>query len=81
MTELILSYEALPLDAVQLSTFGRLLSASANTLREYCIEMSEITDPDPFVTSGLDVHSILLRSGHESDAGVYEARPGSTVHA
>jgi gamma-glutamylcyclotransferase (GGCT)/AIG2-like uncharacterized protein YtfP len=68
MTELIFSYGTLQLEAVQLSTFGRLLSASADTLGGYRIEMLEITDPDVIATSGLRIHPILLRSGHETDA-------------
>ena len=57
MTELIFSYGTLQLEAVQLSTFGRLLSASADALGGYRIK-----------TSGLGIHPILLRSGHETDA-------------
>lgn len=63
-SELLFSYGTLQLDAVQLSTFGRLLDGSADALPGFEQALVLIEDADVVATSGQTHHPILSFSGN-----------------
>jgi hypothetical protein len=66
-TVLIFSYGTLQDRAVQLATFGRELSGSADALAGYSTSLIAIRDPAVIERSGKRHHSIAVRSTDPSD--------------
>jgi hypothetical protein len=60
---LLFSYGTLQLDAVQLSTFGRLLRGEADELVGFEEAMLEIDDPHVLALSGKSRHVIVKYNG------------------
>lgn len=65
--EPLFSYGTLQLEAVQQSTFGRLLEGHADRLPGYTTGWLEITDPAVLATSGKTHHPILVFTGRAED--------------
>lgn len=83
-SELLFSYGTLQLDAVQLSTFGRLLDGSADVLPGFEQAMVLIDDPDVVATSGQTHHPILSFSGdlaHSVAGRVFRISPDELAQA
>jgi hypothetical protein len=53
--------------AVQLATFGRQLSGSADSLPGYTTSLIKIRDPEVVATSGMTHHTIAERSKNRAD--------------
>ena len=66
-TELLFSYGTLRNEEVQLSTFGRKLEGSPDTLIGYRLTMIRIMDEHFVETSGTAHHRNLQFTGSESD--------------
>ena len=66
-TELLFSYGTLRDEEVQLSTFGRKLDGSPDTLIGYRLTMIRIKDEHFVETSGTAHHRNLQFTGNESD--------------
>jgi gamma-glutamylcyclotransferase (GGCT)/AIG2-like uncharacterized protein YtfP len=66
-TERLFSYGTLQTDSVQLSTFGRKLTASPDALVGYRLQMIQITDQNFVATSGAEYHRNLEFTGSASD--------------
>jgi len=66
-TELLFSYGTLRKEEVQLSTFGRKLEGSPDTLIGYRLTMIRIKDEHFVETSGTNQHRNLQFTGSESD--------------
>jgi gamma-glutamylcyclotransferase (GGCT)/AIG2-like uncharacterized protein YtfP len=66
-TERLFSYGTLQTGTVQLSTFGRRLSGSPDTLVGYRLRMINIGDQDFIATSGTEYHRNLEFTGSASD--------------
>jgi len=66
-TVLLFSYGTLQLEAVQLSSFGRRLSGTADAMPRHRKELLEITDPDVIRTSGERFHPIVVPSDNPAD--------------
>lgn len=66
-SEKIFSYGTLQDEAVQLSTFGRKLNGTPDTLIGYQLSNIAITDPKVVAISGKAIHAILLYTGNEMD--------------
>jgi gamma-glutamylcyclotransferase (GGCT)/AIG2-like uncharacterized protein YtfP len=62
-TEALFSYGTLQLESVQLSTFGRKLVGSADTLPDYETSLVKIEDPSVVATSGKEFHPIVKFTG------------------
>lgn len=67
-TELLFSYGTLQLDAIQLSTFGRLLDGSSDALHEYEQGLLEIADHTVAASLGKTHYTIARFTGRASDA-------------
>jgi gamma-glutamylcyclotransferase (GGCT)/AIG2-like uncharacterized protein YtfP len=65
--EKLFSYGTLQQANVQLSTFGRLLNGSADTLPGYIVGELVITDPAVLAVSGKAIHPILRFTGKPTD--------------
>lgn len=63
-SERLFSYGTLQLDAVQLSTFGRLLEGATDQLPGFEQALVRIEDADVVATSGQTHHPILSYSGN-----------------
>jgi gamma-glutamylcyclotransferase (GGCT)/AIG2-like uncharacterized protein YtfP len=63
----LFSYGTLRQDNVQLSTFGRLLTGTPQSLLGYVCAMIEITDPDVVTTSGAQLHPVVVETGDPAD--------------
>lgn len=61
------SYGTLQQPEVQLATYGRTLSGTADALRGYHLAPLEITDPRVVAISGKPVHTIACASGSAAD--------------
>jgi hypothetical protein len=72
MTIWLFSYGTLQQEGVQLSSFGRLLKGTADTMVGYKQSLVEITDPAVIEKSGTNFHPIVLPSDDPADevAGV-----------
>jgi hypothetical protein len=66
-TELLFSYGTLQLEPVQLATFGRKLSGTADALRGFTLTDLKIDDPSVIATSGKAVHTMAIFTGRDSD--------------
>jgi hypothetical protein len=66
-TECLFSYGTLQLEAVQLSTFGRRLSGSPDTLPGFGQAMIKIEDAAVVATSGKTHHPIVTFTGRPAD--------------
>ncbi|HEY1763413.1 MAG TPA: gamma-glutamylcyclotransferase family protein [Opitutaceae bacterium] len=62
-SERLFSYGTLQLEPVQLSTFGRKLAGSPDTLPGYELSLVEIDDPKVLETSGKTHHPIVKYTG------------------
>jgi len=83
-SELLFSYGTLQLEAVQLSTFGRLLDGSADVLPGFEQAMVLIDDADVVATSGQTHHPILSFSGdaaHSVAGRVFRISPDELAQA
>ncbi|MDQ2103613.1 gamma-glutamylcyclotransferase family protein [Azospirillum isscasi] len=66
-TVLLFSYGTLQQEDVQIASFGRLLTGTADAMPGYRQEMLEITDPDVIRTSGKRFHPVVMESGDPAD--------------
>lgn len=66
---LLFSYGTLQLEAVQMSTFGRLLQGQPDELVGFELSLSRVEDPEFVATSGKAHHSIVKFNG-SSDSRV-----------
>lgn len=66
-TEFLFSYGTLQLEAVQLATFGRLLTGASDYLPGFILEPLRITDASVIAVSGQSVHTIAKFTGRDSD--------------
>ena len=74
-TEYLFSYGTLQLDAVQMATFGRLLSGAVDVLSKFELVPIEIDDEETVALSGKSTHKIARYTGESSD------RISGTVYA
>ena len=74
-TEYLFSYGTLQLDAVQMATFGRLLSGAVDVLSKFELVPIEIDDEETVALSGKSTHTIARYTGQSSD------RISGTVYA
>lgn len=65
--EKLFSYGTLQLEQVQLSTFGRSLQGTSDSLIGYHLDTVKITNPEVIRKSGTDTHPILRHTGHVED--------------
>lgn len=65
--EPLFSYGTLQLPAVQMATFGRLLTGQVDQLVGYRLDQIEIRDPEVVKTSGLTHHPMLVKTGLADD--------------
>lgn len=63
----LFSYGTLQLESVQLSSFGRLLTGTKDTIPGFYRAMVEITDPDVIKASGSNFHPIAGPSSDPAD--------------
>ncbi|WP_198519563.1 gamma-glutamylcyclotransferase family protein [Microbacterium sp. BR1] len=63
----LFSYGTLRVPAVQLDTFGRLLTGEPDVLPGFTIDYLEIEDARVVGLSGRDVHPIIRRTGNRLD--------------
>ena len=83
-SERLFSYGTLQLDAVQMSTFGRLLDGSADVLPGFEQAMVLIEDAEVVATSGQTHHPILSHSGnpaHSVAGKVFRISPDELAQA
>ncbi|MBR8428281.1 MULTISPECIES: gamma-glutamylcyclotransferase family protein [Burkholderia cepacia complex] len=66
--ENLFSYGTLQLEAVQLSTFGRVLEGRADEMPGYAQGMVQIEDPEVVRTSGKTHHPIVRYTGNPTDS-------------
>jgi gamma-glutamylcyclotransferase (GGCT)/AIG2-like uncharacterized protein YtfP len=67
ISELLFSYGTLQLESVQLATFGRKLTGSADALPGFSPSMVKIEDPGVVAKSGKTSHPIVRFTGRASD--------------
>ena len=67
MAAFLFSYGTLQQSEVQLATYGRTLSGTADVLRGYILAPLEITDPRVVAISGKAVHTIACATGVPDD--------------
>ena len=65
--EYLFSYGTLRLDAVQMATFGRLLTGAPDVLPGFAQGLLEISDENTVALSGKTHHPIVRYTGHASD--------------
>jgi hypothetical protein len=65
--ELLFSYGTLQLEAVQLSTFGRVLNGEPDTLPGFSRSLVAIDDPGVVALSGEAEHPIVRHTGRPED--------------
>jgi hypothetical protein len=78
VTEFLFSYGTLQLEAVQMATFGRLLTGTRDVLPGFEEASVEIDDPTTVSLSGKTHHSIARFTGRDSDTisgTVFEVSP------
>ncbi len=73
-THRLFSYGTLRLPAVQLSTFGRELATTSDTLPGFVVSSVTITDPHVLAVSGVASHPALVWTGDATDVV-----PGATL--
>ena len=66
-TEYLFSYGTLQLEAVQMATFGRLLSGTSDALPGFELAPLKIGDPAVIAISGKSTHTIAKFTGRDSD--------------
>ena len=66
-TEFLFSYGTLQLEAVQLATFGRLLTGAGDALSGFEQAELKIEDPTVIAISGKSKHTIARFTGRDSD--------------
>jgi hypothetical protein len=66
-TEFLFSYGTLQLETVQMSTFGRRLAGSSDTLRGFELVSLKIEDPTVIAISGKAHHTMATFTGSASD--------------
>ncbi len=82
--EKLFSYGTLQQEAVQISTFGRVLNGVADTLLGYRLTTVKIKDPKVVALSGKEYHPILVYTGYPSDkitGTVFELSSEELAHA
>jgi len=67
-TELLFSYGTLQLEAVQMATFGRLLTGTGDVMTGFELVSLKIEDPEVVAISGKAHHTMATFSGRASDA-------------
>jgi gamma-glutamylcyclotransferase (GGCT)/AIG2-like uncharacterized protein YtfP len=77
-TERLFSYGTLQTESVQISTFGRKLTAAPDALVGYRLRMIQITDQEFVANSGAEYHRTLEFTGSASD--VVEGAVLSVTH-
>lgn len=63
----LFSYGTLQEEVVQISTFGRVLSGSPDSLSGYALRKVKVADPTVVAISGEAWHPIIERTGQPSD--------------
>lgn len=63
----LFSYGTLQFEQVQKDTFGRILKGKKELLEGYQVQDLKITDQKVIISSGTDVHPILVYTGVASD--------------
>ncbi|EJN05250.1 gamma-glutamylcyclotransferase [Phyllobacterium sp. YR531] len=63
----LFSYGTLQLESVQLSSFGRLLTGTKDSISGFRSAMVEITDPEVIQASGSNFHPIVGPSDNPAD--------------
>lgn len=84
MTHLLFSYGTLQQRDVQLATFGRELSGTADQLVGFELSMVKIEDPEVVKTSGKTHHPIIRQTGgpeHRVDGTALEVSQEELAHA
>ena len=66
-TELLFSYGTLQLEAVQVATFGRLLTGTSDVLHGFELASLQIDDPTVVAISGKAVHTMATFTGRAAD--------------
>ncbi len=66
-TERLFSYGTLQLESVQLATFGRRLTGTADVLHGFDLVSLKIDDPAVVAISGKAVHTMATFTGRDSD--------------
>jgi hypothetical protein len=66
-TEFLFSYGTLQLEAVQMATFGRLLTGTTDALQGFELVSLKIEDPSVVAISGKAVHTMAMFTGRPSD--------------
>jgi hypothetical protein len=82
--ENLFSYGTLQLEAVQKSTFNRILNGSPDAILGYKMSMLEITDPGVIATSGKTHHPIISYTGQSTDSvegTVFKVTPDELLQA
>jgi gamma-glutamylcyclotransferase (GGCT)/AIG2-like uncharacterized protein YtfP len=67
-TERLFSYGTLQLDAVQIATFGRLLTGTRDALPQFVETLVKIDDEATVSLSGKTHHAMATFSGRDTDA-------------
>lgn len=83
-TEFLFSYGTLQLQAVQLATFGRLLTGTSDSLCGFEQVMLKIEDPAVIAVSGKAQHTIARFTGRASDVivgAVFRVSPDDIQNA
>ena len=65
--EFLFSYGTLQLEAVQMATFGRLVSGTTDALPGFELAPLKIEDPAVIAISGKSTHTIAKFTGRDSD--------------
>jgi len=66
-TEFLFAYGTLQLEAVQMATFGRLLTGAADVLQGYALVPLKIEDPTVIAISGKEYHTMARFTGRADD--------------
>jgi hypothetical protein len=80
--EKLFSYGTLQDKKVQLSTFGRKLTGKSDILSGYKLLQLKISDPDVIITSGKEIHPMLVHTGNKNDTvagGLYKHRRNQKI--
>ncbi len=82
--ELLFAYGTLQLEAVQMGTFGRLLSGTRDALQGFALIDLKIEDAAVVALSGKDVHRMATFTGRAADmisGVVFAIAPDELQHA
>src|SRR5256885_8152404 len=83
-SEWLFSYGTLQLQAVQMATFGRVLTGTTDVLQAFEVVPLKIDDPEVIAVSGKAVHTMARFTGRVSDVisgMVFEVTPAEIQQA